>query len=333
MAERYPGPSLDEREPADDQQVLLGLYEGMLLIRRFEEKLDELFATGGIKGTTHLCAGQEAVAVGACAALQADDWVLSNHRGHGHFIARGGEPRRIMAELFGKAEGYSRGRGGSQHMADFSIGFLGSNGITAGTIPIATGAALCSKLRKLSRVSLVFFGEGGSNQGTFHESLNMAAAWDLPVVYVCENNLYAMSTHIYEVSKVEDVASRAQAYGMPGVIVDGNDVLAVRDVIREAAERARSGRGPTLVEAKTYRYFGHSKSDQREYRTRDEEEEWRRRDAIGRFGAWLTQHALLDALTDANIRAEVDATVEEAVEFARNAPDPPAEEAGQGVFA
>jgi len=345
MVEHFQGPGLTERVPEDDQETLLGYYRTMLLIRRFEEKVDELFATGAIKGTTHLCAGQEAVAVGACAALRPEDRVLSNHRGHGHFIAKGGEPRRIMAELFGKQEGYSRGRGGSQHMADFAIGFLGSNGITGGTIPIATGAALSAKLQKQGHVTLVFFGEGASNQGTFHESLNMAAAWNLPVVYLCENNLYAMSTHYRTVSNIEHVAIRAEAYAMPGVIVDGNDVLAVRDVVRQAAERARTALsppkqglqpakagGPTLIEAKTYRYFGHSKSDLREYRTSEEEALWHDRDPIGLLGAWLTRHGLLDALTDANIRAEVDAVVEEAVQFAQQAPVPPADEAGGGVF-
>jgi TPP-dependent pyruvate/acetoin dehydrogenase alpha subunit len=181
-------------------------------------------------------------------------------------------------------------------------------------------------------VSLVFFGEGGSNHGNFHESLNMAAAWDLPVIYVCENNLYAMSTHIREVSRIQDVALRAEAYDMMGVIVDGNDVLAVRDAVTRAAVRARSGSGPTLIEAKTYRHYGHSKSDKREYRTEEEEQGWHKRDPIGRFGAWLTRHALLDPLTDANIRAEVDALVEEAVQFAQSAPEPSAEEAGKGVF-
>ncbi|MGD8239188.1 MAG: thiamine pyrophosphate-dependent dehydrogenase E1 component subunit alpha [Armatimonadota bacterium] len=319
--------------PADHPDVLLGHYRRMLLIRRFEETLDELFRGGAISGTTHLCAGQEAVAVGACAALEPDDQVLSNHRGHGHFIAKGGEPRRIMAELCGKLDGYSRGRGGSQHMAHFPIGFLGSNGITGGTIPIATGAALSAKLQRTGRVVLAFFGEGAANQGTFHESLNMGAAWDLPVVYVCENNLYAMSTALSEVSRIAHIADRAAAYGMPGESADGNDILAVRDVVAKAAVRARAGDGPTLIEAKTYRYYGHSKSDMREYRTDAEEAEWRARDPIPRFGAWLTEHGVLDADSDTRTRQEVEAEISEAVSFAEGSPEPDPAGAGEGLFA
>ncbi|MFQ5808921.1 MAG: thiamine pyrophosphate-dependent dehydrogenase E1 component subunit alpha [Armatimonadota bacterium] len=319
--------------PSDDPDVLLGYYGQMLLIRRFEETLDELFRGGSISGTTHLCAGQEAVAVGACTALEPSDQVLSNHRGHGHFIAKGGEPRRIMAELFGKVDGYSRGRGGSQHMAHFPIGFLGSNGITGGTIPIATGAALSAKLQRAGRVVLAFFGEGAANQGTFHESLNMGAAWDLPVIYVCENNLYAMSTALSEVSRIADIADRAAAYGMPGESVDGNDVLAVRDVVARAAEQARGGRGPTLIEAKTYRYYGHSKSDQREYRTDAEEAQWRAKDPIPRFGEWLTERGMLDAELQTRMEQEVEAEIREAVSFAEGSPEPDPAEAGESVFA
>ena len=319
--------------PADDPDVLLGHYRRMLLIRRFEETLDELFRGGSISGTTHLCAGQEAVAVGACAALAPTDQVLSNHRGHGHFIAKGGDPRRIMAEVFGKADGYSRGRGGSQHMAHFPIGFLGSNGITGGTIPIATGAALSAKLQKSGRVVLAFFGEGAANQGTFHESLNMGAAWDLPAIYLCENNLYAMSTALSEVSKIADIADRAAAYGMPGAIVDGNDVLAVRDAVATAAGRARAGDGPTLIEAKTYRYYGHSKSDQREYRTEAEEAQWRARDPISRFATHLTERGILDAELHARMKQEVEAEIGEAVSFAEASPKPDPSEAGTGLFA
>jgi len=319
--------------PTNAPDVLLSYYRRMLLIRRFEETLDELFRSGSVSGTTHLCAGQEAVAVGACAALEPPDQVLSNHRGHGHFIAKGGEPRRIMAELFGKVDGYSRGRGGSQHMAHFPIGFIGSNGITGGTIPIATGSALSAKLRRSGHVVLAFFGEGAANQGTFHESLNMGAAWDLPIIYLCENNLYAMSTALSEVSKTADIAVRAAAYGMPGEIVDGNDVLAVRDVVAVAAQRARAGRGPTLIEAKTYRHFGHSKSDQREYRTEAEEAEWRAKDPILRFAAHLTERGALDTELDARMRDEVAAEIREAVAFAEQSPTPDPEEAGRGLFA
>jgi TPP-dependent pyruvate/acetoin dehydrogenase alpha subunit len=319
--------------PTDDPDVLLGCYRRMLLIRRFEETLDELFRGGSIPGTTHLCAGQEAVAVGACAALEPDDQVLSNHRGHGHFLAKGGDPRRIMAELFGKVDGYSAGRGGSQHMAHFPIGFLGSNGITGGTIPIATGAALSAKVQRSGRVVLAFFGEGASNQGTFHESLNMGAAWDLPVIYLCENNIYAMSTAISEVSKVVHIADRAAAYGMPGETVDGNDFLAVRESVTRAAEQAREGRGPTLIEANTYRYYGHSKSDLREYRTDAEEREWRAKDPIPCFATHLTEQGILDTESDSCIKQEVETEIREAVAFAEQSPEPDPSEAGRGLFA
>ncbi|MBI3921835.1 MAG: thiamine pyrophosphate-dependent dehydrogenase E1 component subunit alpha [Armatimonadetes bacterium] len=301
----------------------------MLLIRLFEEKLDELFSTGVIKGTSHLYAGQEAVAVGVCAALRSSDYMTSTHRGHGHFLAKGGDPKRIMAELFGKATGYSKGRGGSQHMACIDIGFLGSNGITGGGIPIATGAALAvqmkqSVLKQQAEDSVVvcFFGEGGAHIGMFHESLNMAGIWKLPVIYLCENNLYAMSVPLSEASSVQDIAVRGASYNMPGVIVDGCDYFKVREVVGEAARRARAGEGPTLIEAKTYRYYGHSKSDKREYRTREEEAEWRQRDPLLLLRDRLRNtEGVEDSLLE-SIRMQVEAEVEEAVQFATEIPEP-----------
>ncbi|HIE50788.1 MAG TPA: thiamine pyrophosphate-dependent dehydrogenase E1 component subunit alpha [Armatimonadetes bacterium] len=303
----------------------------MLLIRRFEERVLELFGEGLIKGTAHPCVGQEAVAVGACAALRPGDYVTSTHRGHGHLLAKGGDPRRLMAELFGKATGYSRGRGGSQHVAAFDLGFLGSNGITGGGLPIATGAALALKMRRESRIVLAFFGDGATGQGTFHESLNLGAVWKLPIVYLCENNLYAMGTHIRYTCPVPNVADRAAAYGMPGVIVDGNDVLAVREVVREAVDRARRGEGPTLIEAKTYRLLGHSKGDtDRPYRTREEEAQWWARDPIRRCRERLQQANLLEPARDEALRAEVEREIEAAVQFARESPDPdPAVDLGE----
>ncbi|HEY3418170.1 MAG TPA: thiamine pyrophosphate-dependent dehydrogenase E1 component subunit alpha, partial [Armatimonadota bacterium] len=259
------------------------LLSRMLLIRHFEERVDALFAAGELKGTSHLAVGQEATAVGACSALEPDDYVTSNHRGHGHFMAKGGDPHRIMAELFGKATGYSQGRGGTQHMADFSIGFLGMNGITGGMLPIAAGAAFSARHRGSRQIALAFFGDGASNQGTFHETLNMAAVWMLPVVFFCENNCYAMSTPARCMVSVGDIAARAAGYGMPGEIIDGNDVLAVQQAVQQAAQRARAGEGPTLIEAKTYRQLGHSRGDLRVYRTREEEAEWATRDPIRQF--------------------------------------------------
>lgn len=321
----------------DDKQLLAD-YRRMLLIRRFEEKLDSLFTSGVIKGTSHLYAGQEAVAVGVCAALRSNDFMTSTHRGHGHLLAKGADPKRVMAELFGKSTGYSKGRGGSQHTACAAVGFLGSNGITGGGIPIATGAALAVQMTASApltkdghagrnrahpdAVVVCFFGEGGASIGMFHESLNMAGIWKLPIIYVCENNLYAMSVPLHEESAVQDIAHRAESYGMPGVIVDGCDYFAVARAVAEAAARARAGEGPSLLEAKTYRYYGHSKSDKREYRTREEEASWKNRDPILLLGTKLLE---TDVLTkDAQLQAlhEVDAEVEAAVEFADNSPEP-----------
>jgi TPP-dependent pyruvate/acetoin dehydrogenase alpha subunit len=294
--------------------------------------MEQVFLEGVISGTCHPCTGQEAVAVGACAALLPADYVVSNHRGHGHFIAKGGDARLIMAEVFGKVTGYSRGRGGSQHMACFKIGFLGSNGITGGGIPIATGAALSLQLQRRSEIVACFLGDGAANQGAFHEALNMAAVWKLPIVYICENNLYAMSTPFRETFAISEVAQRAAAYGMPGDTTDGNDVLAVRDAVSKAAERARGGGGPTLVECKTYRFSGHSRGDPREYRPREEENAWRARCPIKRLRQKLVEAGALTEDLDARIRESVEQEVREAEEFARNSADPPVAELGNGVF-
>ena len=301
----------------------------MLLIRRFEEKLDELFSSGVIKGTSHLYAGQEAVAVGVCAALENADLMTSTHRGHGHFLAKGGDPNTLMAELWGKATGNSKGRGGSQHVADYSIGFLGSNGITAGGLPIATGAALSAQMRGSGQVVVSFFGEGGANQGTFHESLNMAAIWRLPILFICENNQYAMSTRFDEAFATPDIAARAAGYGFPGEIVDGSDFFAVQNAVEKAATRARNGHGPTLLEAKTYRYYGHSKSDKCEYRTRDEENDWKSRDPIKKLRA---KCEISDADFEA-IFSEIEAQIKGAVEFARTSPEPEIEDLELELFA
>ena len=301
----------------------------MLLIRRFEERLDDLFASGVIKGTSHLYAGQEAVAVGICANLSHEDLITSTHRGHGHFLAKGGGANELMAELFGKATGPSKGRGGSQHVADYSVGFLGSNGITAGGLPIATGAALSLQMNRKPNCVVSFFGEGGANQGTFHESLNMAAIWRLPILYVCENNLYAMSTRFDETCATPTVAARAAGYGFPGETVDGTDFFAVREATQRASERARTGGGPTLLEMHTYRYYGHSKSDKREYRTREEEEQWRQRDCIEKRRLALGVSDADFAALDEVVSTEVD----EAVAFAMQSPEPQVEEWETQIYA
>ena len=312
---------------------LIESYRLMWIIRRFEETIEELFTTGVVKGTTHPSTGQEAVAVGACNVLAAGDYITSTHRGHGHFLARGADPNRVMAELYGKASGYSRGRGGSQFMADFNLGFIGGNGITGGSIPTATGVALSCRQQGLDRIAVCFFGDGATNQGTFHESLNMAGLWGLPVVYVCENNQYAMSMHVSRSVPIDSIADRAAGYGMPGVAVDGNDLVAVEDAVRSAVERARSGGGPTLVECKTYRLSGHSRGDPRVYRSAEEEADWRNRDPIQRLRDVLTNGGAIDEEQDRAIREEVERTIAAAVAFAEADAYPEADTLCEGVFA
>ncbi|MBI5620481.1 thiamine pyrophosphate-dependent dehydrogenase E1 component subunit alpha [Candidatus Saganbacteria bacterium] len=304
----------------------------MIVIRHFEEKVDWLFARGKIMGTSHLCVGQEAIAVGACAALRTEDYITSNHRGHGHFIAKGGDPKKIMAEIFGKATGYCKGKGGTQHMCCTEVGHLGSNGITGGQIPIATGIAFAIKYNRESKVVICFLGDGATNQGIFHEALNMAALWKLPVVYVCENNRYAMSTPVQEGLSVEHIAERAAGYGMPGLIVDGNDPLAIKETVVRAVELAREGKGPSLVEAKTYRLLGHSKSDPRQYRTKEEEKAAWKNEPIRRFVDFLKKQKAIGDDELKKIEADVQAEIEAAVEYAENSPLPGLEVAFEDIF-
>lgn len=311
---------------------LLEHYRLMVLVRRFEEVLADIFSEGAIGGTSHFCTGQEACAVGAVAALRHDDMVTSNHRGHGHFLAKGADAGRLMAELFGKAIGYSGGRGGSQHMADFSIGFLGSNGITAGMIPVATGAALSQKLQRTGKVVLCFFGDGACGNGYFHEGVNMGAIWGLPVVYFLENNSYAMSTPVAQTFKLDELSKRAEAYGIAGVTVDGNDYFAVREATAAAVARARAGAGPTLVEAKTYRCCGHSKSDRCEYRPEGELERWLERDPLQVMAGALGERGVTEEQL-AQARARVEEEVAQAVEFARESPEPDVAKVAEGVWA
>jgi acetoin:2,6-dichlorophenolindophenol oxidoreductase subunit alpha len=303
-------------------EQLRGYLRQMHLIRLFEEQAEQLYIRGMIHGTMHLSIGQEASAVGACAALQPDDYILSTHRGHGHCIAKGARIELMMAEFMGKETGYCRGRGGSMHIADVEGGNLGANGIVAGGIPIATGVGLSLKMRRDSRICLTFFGDGAANEGAFHEALNMAAIWTLPVVFFCENNTYAMSMHVTRAFPIANIAERAAAYGFPGVTVDGNDLFAVHAATKEAVDRARSGGGPTLIEAKTYRWRGHSKSDRNLYRTQQEIEEWKTRDPITRLQRRLLELELIDEPEIAAIQDEARAAIEAAVEFARSSPDP-----------
>ncbi len=307
--------------PAPNLADPIGQYEMMLMIRLFEQRVDRLFDEGAIHGTAHLCIGQEACAVGAVAAARSTDPIVSSHRGHGHFLARTGDPAALMAELLGKATGPCMGRGGSQHLCVRDLAFYGTNGITGGGIPTATGLALSQKLLGTGKVVLCFFGEGATNQGTFHESLNMAGIWDLPIVYFCENNQYGMSTPFRQIMKVRTVADRAAAYGMEGAWVDGMDVEGVREGVAAAVERARAGGGPTLVEAECYRFCGHSKSDRLLYRSREEEARWRQRDPIESYRRKLLASGVPEGvLLDAGRRAAQK--IEEAYQQARSAPEP-----------
>lgn len=315
------------------KEKLLWMYKKMVQIRQFELKVDELFKKNMIWGTCHLYVGEEATAVGACAALNPDDYITSTHRGHGHTIAKGADLKRMMAELLGKETGYCKGRGGSMHIVDVSTGNLGANGIVAGGIPIATGAALASKLKKDNKVTICFFGDGAANEGVFHESLNMAGLWKLPVVYICENNLYGMSNPVSKSTAVKDIAQRAESYNMPGVIVDGNDIVEVYKAVKEAVDRARRGEGATLIESKTYRWLGHSKSDPRVYRTREEEEEWKKKDPIKRFEKYLEETTDITKEQLEEINKKVQQEIEEAYQFAINSPDPRVEDLAKYVYA
>src|SRR3954451_9513122 len=301
----------------DARRTLLTMWT----IRRFEEAVDDLFARGLMHGTMHLSIGQEASATGTCFALRDDDAITSTHRGHGHCIAKGADLERMMAELLAKETGYCRGRGGSMHIADVATGNLGANGIVAGGIPIAAGAGLAYMIQGIDRVVVSFFGDGATNEGAFHEAVNLAAIWKLPVIFVCENNKYGMSFSTAKSMGVKTVAERAAAYGIPGVRVDGNDVEAVHEAVGTAVQRARSGEGPTLVEAITYRWKGHSKSDKNLYRTKEEITEWRSQDPIERFERIVVERGVLSTTDVEEIRATATNDIRDAARRANAAPD------------
>jgi TPP-dependent pyruvate/acetoin dehydrogenase alpha subunit len=301
------------------------LYRTMLLARRFEETVNDLYMQGRIPSTLHLAIGQEASAVGVLDNLQPGDIVLSTHRPHAHALAHGVSPRAIMAELMARETGTCKGKGGSMHVGDWSLGFVPAIAIVGGNIPIAAGCALAQKMRGTGAVVICFHGEGAANEGAWHEGLNMAAIWELPVVYVCENNLYAASTPFRLGFRTSSVAERAQAYGIPGILVDGNDVLAVRGAAAGAIERARRGDGPTLLECQTYRLCGHSRSDPRTYRSREEEEEWSLRDPVRTYGERLLVEGAVGETMLAQIAEDVEATIADAIVYAENSPSPSAE--------
>jgi len=302
----------------------------MMVIRAFEEKAEELFSLGRVHGTMHLSIGQEASAVGAASALREGDYLLNTHRGHGHCLAWfGSEVQLMMAEFMGKETGYCRGRGGSMHIANVDANNLGANGIVAGGLPISVGVGLSIKQRGTEQVCLTVFGDGGANTGAFHEAVNMASIWQLPVIYLCENNQYAMSMPMKRAFNIPRVADRALGYGIPGVTVDGNDIVAVYRAMQDAVARARAGAGPTLVESVTYRWRGHSKSDKQAYRTRDEVKEWQAQDPIRRFGRVLK---LAEAEFDAH-RAWADQRINEAVTFSEASAEPKIEQILEGIYA
>lgn len=311
-----------------------GLLRMMLRIRYFEEKVHELYLTDILFGMSpHLSIGEEAIAAGVCKALRKDDYIVSTHRGHGHCLAKGTDMNLMMAEILGKETGYCKGRGGSMHIADVKTGNLGANGIVGAGLPIATGAGLSAKYRGTDQVSVCFFGDAASNQGTFHESVNLCAAFKLPVIFICENNIYGLSTPIYKTSATPDIADRAKGYDIPGITIDGMDPIAVYEETVKAVERARKGEGPTLIECKTYRFFGHGASDHRPYRTKEEEKEWMEKGPIVRFKKRMIEENTMSEEEIKKIDEEAKREAEESGEYAINSPEPDPKDAEKYLYA
>jgi pyruvate dehydrogenase E1 component alpha subunit len=315
------------------KEKLTDMYRAMVRIRLFEERVVKEFAAGHIPGFVHVYSGEEAVAVGACANLTDDDYITSTHRGHGHVIAKGGKTDRMMAELYGKKTGYNKGKGGSMHIAEVDIGILGADAIVGGGIPVAGGAALSAKMRETDQVAVCFLGDGATNNARFHEGVNLASIWKLPVVYVIENNVYAETTPVSYAMNIPNIADRAVSYGIPGVTVDGNDVLAVYEAVAEAVARARKGGGPTLVECKTCRHHGHFEGDSMTYRSKAEVEECKKRDPIPRFRKSLAEMGMLTEEEADKIDQEIANEIDAAVKFAEESPLPAPEEALEDVYA
>ncbi|WP_026896226.1 pyruvate dehydrogenase (acetyl-transferring) E1 component subunit alpha [Clostridiisalibacter paucivorans] len=315
-----------------DSNQIINMYETMLKIRKFETKAMILFEEGNIPGFVHLYLGEEAVATGVCANLDEKDYITSTHRGHGHILAKGGDLKYMMAELFGKETGYCKGKGGSMHIADATKGILGANGIVGAGHNISIGAGLSAKYRGTDQVCVCFFGDGSTNQGTFHESINLASIWKLPVVFVCENNLYGISMSQDRHQAIQDVADRAVAYNIPGVTVDGNDVFAVYEATNEAIKRAREGQGPTLVECKTYRHRGHFEGDPGAYKPEEEQKEWRDKDPIPRLEKFMVENDIITKKKIKGINEKIDKDIEEAVKFAQDSPEPSLESAVEDIY-
>ena len=321
----------------EGKELYMLMLKRMMLIRRFDETVKDLVQSAELVGMAHCYIGEEAVAVGACTALRDEDYITGNHRSHGHPISKGGDVRRAMAELLGKATGYCKGKGGSMHLADFEIGILGESGIVASALPVAVGAALGSKMQNNDRVVISFFGDGASNQGACHEAMNMASIWKLPVIFLCENNQYAVTTSFRDTVAVENVSDRAVAYSMPGVLVDGQDVMAMHEATVAAIQRARAGEGPSLIEARTYRYEDHSEGLNRilrePYRTDEEVEQWKERDPISLHSTWLREQGVATEEEIDSVWAEVNQAIDDALEFARNSPYPDADDLFTDMYA
>lgn len=321
------------REPIDICKETAGrLYSSMFTIRRFEQNVGELYAAGDIPGFLHLYIGEEAVAVGVCSTLRTDDYICSTHRGHGHCIAKGARLDYMMAELFGRSTGYCKGKGGSMHIADLDIGILGANGIVGGGVPMAVGAGVGIQYKGEDKVSVSFFGDGATNIGPFHEACNLAATWQLPVIFVCENNSYAQTTPRSQHQRIKTVADRAGGYGMASVTIDGNNVIEVQKTLMQAVERARQGKGPTFVECNTYRWNGHWEGDPQPYRTKEEIEQWKLKCPIVGFKKHLLDNKILTEEDFVQIEKEVEDNMEQAIEFARKSPFPKAEEALEDIY-
>jgi pyruvate dehydrogenase E1 component alpha subunit len=322
---------LDELDLTADQVV--EMFAMMSKIRHFERMADRLYAAGKVHGTMHLSAGQEAVAVGLGSALRPDDYFLNHHRGHGHFIAKDADINRMMAEFMGKETGYCRGRGGSMHIADIEANNLGANGIVGGGLSLAVGVGLALQMQRKDQIVVAVFGDGAANEGIFHESLNMAALWQLPVLFVCENNQYAMSMHVNRATAKLPIAQRAEGYGIKWHYIDGNDLLLVYQTMKGAVEQVRGGHGPVFVETETYRYFGHSKSDRNLYRSKEEIDEWRRQDPINRLHRGLVEAGIITEERAEEIDKEAQHAIEAAVEFAENSPEPEITSVEEYVYA
>jgi pyruvate dehydrogenase E1 component alpha subunit len=316
-----------------DDKVKIGMLEKMYQIRHFEEETEQFIIRGMIHGTCHLYTGEEATAVGAIYALRNDDYITSTHRGHGHCIAKGSDLNAMMAELLGKKTGYCKGKGGSMHIADINSGNLGANGVVGGSIGIATGAALTCKMKKNGKITVCFFGDGAANLGIFHSSINMASIWDLPVIYLCENNVYGMSTPVKEALNIEKISDRKAAYGIKGITIDGNDLVEVFNAVSHFAYECRAGRGPVLIECLTYRWKGHSKSDAQVYRKKEEVKSWKEKDPIKKYKYVLFGSKVLTEEEDRTLEKGVEDQLDKAIKYAKESPFPEPSEVEEDVYA